>query len=167
MAYTPIGSGEVETRKPVSATTLDKIRTNLDDHEVRINAAEIGTNTVYPPMLFTVNGPYGFYGIRDNIHKTTVNFDMKIMGVRLLINTSGPSGSTEIDLKVKRGGLYTSIFTVKPSVLFSAGDDAISSNGILSPNDADLVAGDLIRLDLTAVQLDARGFTVRIDYVRV
>lgn len=114
-----------------------------------------------------MNGQYGITGAQDGVVKFTTNFPITYTGVRLLIDKAGTSGTTEIDLKYKRGGgSYTSMLTTKPSISYSSGDDSVSSNGVLDPANSDLLAGDIIRLDLTSVQTNGRGFTIRIDYNR-
>lgn len=165
MAFTPIGSTEIESGKPVTTSTQGKIKDNFDDHEERISVIESGTATTYPPLIFRVSGNYSVAGAVDGVLKTTTNFPIQVTGVRLLIDTAGSGGTTEIDVKYKRGvAAYTSILTTKPSVASSSGNDALSSNGVVNPSHDTLQAGDIIRLDLTSVQTNGVGFTVRIDY---
>lgn len=167
MSFTAITTGEIESGKPVRNDTQEKVRTNFNDHESRLQSLEGGSATTYPPMIFRVGGPYGYYPAADGILKTTTNFPITITGVRILIDTAGSSGTTEIDVKYKRGGgAWTSILTTKPSVSYSAGNDALSSNGVVNPAEADLQAGDIIRLDTTSVQTNGIGFLVRIDFNR-
>lgn len=166
MAFTTITTTEIEVGKPVTNTTADKIRQNFDDHEGRIGTLETGVGVSYPPLILRVNGPYHIAGATNGILKTTTNFPITITGIRLLIDTAGTSGTTEVDVKYKRGvAAYTTLLTTKPSVSYSTGSDALSTNGVLigSPS---LLAGDIIRLDLTSVQTGGVGFTVRIDYTR-
>jgi hypothetical protein len=114
-----------------------------------------------------VNGYYSDIVSLDNVLKTTANFPLTILGVYLLIDKAGSGGTTEIDVKRKRGGgAWTSILSTKPSVASAAGDDAISSNGVPNPLYTDIDAGDILRLDLTSSQTSGKGFLVRIDYQR-
>jgi hypothetical protein len=169
MSFTAINSTEIESGKPVSANTQTKIQENFDNHEDRITDLETGTSTVYPPIILRVNGPYADLSTahRTGIIKTTTNFALQITGARLLIDTAGSTGTTQIDiLKKSGGGAFASIFTTKPSVVYTAGNDALSSNTVLDATKVDLLAGDILRLDLTSVQAAAEGFLVRIDYER-
>lgn len=168
MSFTAITTPEVTSGKPVTADVGLKIKDNFDDHESRLLSIEGGAGTTYPSIVFRVNGPYyhGWSGTITGLVKSAVNFSITITGVRLIIDTAGSSGTTEIDVKFKRGGgSWTSILSTKPTVAFGAGDDATSSNGVVDAANNDLLAGDLLRLDLTSVQTGGSGFTVRIDYV--
>jgi hypothetical protein len=167
MAFTPITTAEITTGEPVSNNTQTKIKENFDNLDARATALEGGGNTVYPPLVFRVNGSYINY-VMNGLLKTTLNFNITVTGVRILIDTAGASGTTEIDLKYKRGaGAYTSIFTTKPSVPYSAGNDSISTNAVLSVGEVHLQAGDILRLDVTSAQsATARNFTVRLDYTK-
>lgn len=172
MSFTALNTGEVASAQPVTTTLLDKIRTNFDDHEDRITAVEDSLSED-PPIILRVNGYYSALGASSSstyypngLLKTTLNLDITITGVRLIIDDAGSGGTTEIDLKYKRGvGAYTSIFSTKPSVASGAGDDATSSNAVLDGT-IELEAGDIIKLDTTSVQTNGRGFMVRIDFNR-
>ncbi len=167
MSFIAIAASEVLSGKPVSANTGTKIADNFDDHESRLQSLEGGATTTYPPLVFRVNGIYWTYGATDGLVKTTTNFPIIFTGVRILIDKAGSSGTTEVDIKYKRGvAAFTSMLNTKPSVLYSAGDDSISSNAVLDPSNSSLLAGDIIRLDITSVQTGGKGFTIRIDYNR-
>jgi len=167
MAFNALTSGEIATGKPVAGTTQTKIKDNFDDHESRLQAIEGGSATTFPPLTFRVNGPYSIEGATNSLTKTTTNFPITFTGGRLLIDVAGSGGTTEIDIKYKRGaGAWTSIFSTRPSVASAAGNDSISSNGVLDPSNVSLLAGDLIRVDTTSVQTGGVGFTVRLDYQR-
>lgn len=167
MSYNAITTTEISTGKPTTSTTALKIKDNFDNHEQRIGALETGGTTTYPPIILRVNGYYAVQGVMTSILKTVCNFDLTITGVRLYIDVAGTSASTEVDLKVSHlGGAYTSIFTTKPIVSYTAGNDAISTNQVLDPTKVNVLSGDIIRLDTTGVQANGRGFMVRIDYVK-
>lgn len=165
MAYVDLTITEVSTGEPTSTTMLNKVKGNFTNHESRITAVETGANTVYPPIIFRVNGPYYLTGATSGILKTTLNFNITITGARLLIDQAGSASTTEIDLKYKRGaGSYTTVFTTPPSVSYTAGNDALSSNAVLNLSEVDLEAGDILALDITSVQTGGVNFLVRIDY---
>lgn len=172
MAYSDLTSTEIGSGKPVSNPLLDKVKENFTNHETRIDALETGTSTVYPPIIMKVNGNYGSYGGVVDFLKTTLNFNLTITGVRILVEKAGTSGDTEIDLKFKRGaGSYTSVLTTLPSCNYQDGDDFSSTgtaNGsvaaVLNATYVDLQAGDILRLDITSAQAQAQNFIVRIDY---
>jgi hypothetical protein len=165
MSFTALTTTELQTGKPVSTTTQNKIRTNFDDHEARIETLESGSAVDLPCITMTVTGPYGLLGTFTGTCYTTVNFSLNVTGVRLLIETAGTSGSTSFDIKKKSGsGAWTSILTTQPSLPSSAGDDSVSTNAVINTAVSLILAGDRLRLDLTGAQTNAVGFLARIDY---
>lgn len=165
MSFTEVTEEEIEVGEPVKNSTLDKLRLNFDDHEARLLAVE-GSAVIFVPIIMRVNGAYSWLDVPLNgLLKTTINFDINITGVRILIDTAGSAGNTEIDLKYSRaGGAFTSIFSTKPIISYTAGSNALSSPGTLDGTKGELQAGDILRLDLTAAQTDGIGFLVRIDW---
>jgi hypothetical protein len=169
MAYDPLTSGEIAPGEPVKGTTATKIKDNFEDHEDRISDLENGSNVQYPPIIFTVTGPYHLIpsASLNGLVKTTSNFAFNITGIRLLIDEAGTSGTTEIDIKKSTGGgAYASVLSTRPSVSYTAGDDAVSSNAILNLSEVDVISGDILRLDLVSSQDGAKTFRVRIDFER-
>lgn len=171
MTYVPLTTAEIATGQPVSNETATKIKNNFDSLDSRTTTLEGGGNTVYPPLIFRVNGLYGESGDlaipAANLLKTTLNFNLTVTGCRILIDEAGISGVTEIDLKYKRGaGAYTSIFTTKPSVDYSAGNDSTSTNAVLNGSEVNLQAGDILALSITDAQKRAKNLIVRLDFIK-
>lgn len=164
--YKSITNNEIDQSQPVKNTTLDKIKENLDDHELRLQNVE-GGGSVYPPIILSVNGPYSLFGAQDGVVKTTANFSFNITGVRILVKKAGTDGDLTIDIKRKRASEpYESIFTSLPSISHLAGDNSLSSNTILNSAMVDVQVNDILRLDITTVQTGGEDFLVRIDYNR-
>lgn len=167
MAYVAITTAEIAVGEPTTNTTFTKVKDNLINHETRIVSLEGGGSVVYPPLEFRVNGYYGYQGAATGWVKYIPNFALTLTGARLYIDQAGTAGTTEIDIMVKSGvGAYTSIFTTKPSLAFGAGNDSVSSNGILDPTKVNILAGDIIRLDTTSVQTLGHSFIVKLDYIK-
>jgi hypothetical protein len=169
LSFTSLTTEQIATGEPLTNSIVTKIKDNFDILDSRITSVEGGSNTVYPPLVFRVNGYYGEPGeltIPATYYlKTTMNFNLTVTGCRLLIDAAGSSGTTEIDLKYKRGaGSYTSIFTTLPSVGYAAGNDSISTNAVLDSGQVALQAGDILAMSITNAQAGAAGFTVRLDY---
>lgn len=167
MSYVELTDEEIATGKPVANTLTEKIKDNFIDHESRIIGIETGTNIDYPPIILRVNGYYRHLVGLTGTLKTTLNFALRITGVRLIVGSAGSSGTTEIDVLYKRGaGAFTSILSTTPTVSFSAGSDSVSTNAVIDTNEDNLLAGDILRLDILSSQVDTRDFLVRIDYVK-
>lgn len=166
MSFVPINSSEISPGKPVASTTQTKIKENFDDHEARLQAAEVGSSS-YPPIVLRVNGFYSYATQLTGVIKTTTNFALAILGVRILVDKAGTAGTLEIDIKRKRGaGAWESVLTTKPTIGYAAGDDALSVAGVLDPTKVNILAGDILRLDITSVQTGGKGFLVRVDFNR-
>lgn len=171
MSYNSITNTEIASGEPVLNTTQTKIKENFENLNSRVSTLEGGGSVVYAPIILRINGSYGESGDLTipslGILKTTCNFNMIITGVRLLIDNAGVSGTTQVDVQYKRGaGSWTSVFTTKPSVSYSSGDDSVSTNGVLDAGEVSILAGDLIRLNIDSVQARASGLMVRIDYIK-
>lgn len=151
-------------------TSSGATATNVQDVIDEIFAEGVGgggSTGVFPPIILRVNGRYSQLGAADDILRTTINFDINITGVRILIDKAGSAGDTEIDIKYKRGdGPWTSIFSVPPVANYADGDDFLSDSGTLDGTQGELKAGDIIRLDQLSVQTDGVGYLVRIDWNR-
>jgi hypothetical protein len=169
MSYTAITSAEVTAGEPTTSTLMGKVKDNFSDHETRITSLEAGSGVSYPPIIFRVNGRADLVATatRTGFIMSTCNFGLTITGARLIIQTAGSSGTTEIDIQYKRGGgAWTSIFSTKPSVAYTAGDNAVSSNAVIDIANDDLQAGDLIRMNISSAQTSGSGFLVRLDFTK-
>lgn len=165
MAFTTLPTSIIEAGDPVKQELFTTyVKDNLDDHEARLVAVEGGSAVSYPAFDWNVSGYYGQWVPFNNIGIIRIPFGLTILAVRLLIHTAGSSGSTEIDVKYKRAaGSWTTVFSTKPSVTSASGDYAISTNAVLSVED--LLAADLIRVDLTATQGGTpSGLSVFLEY---
>lgn len=165
---------EIAVGEPVTSSTLTKIKENIDEASERLTSLEAGGEVIYPPIIMSVTGSYGEAGDfsvslhGEGILKTTCAFNMRITGARLIIDKAGTTGTTEVDVKVKPlSGIYNSLFSIKPSVAASEGDDAASTNAVINPVQEVISAGSIIRLDITSVQNRASGLMLRIDYIKV
>ena len=166
MAFTALNVAECASGEPTKSELFNKIRLDLDDHESRLLTVEGATNA-FLSMDFGINGRYEALSTKLNVAGyIRLTFNLTILSARLLIDTAGSAGSTEVDFLFKRGGdPWTSIVTTRPSVAFGAGSLALSTNGVLNPTYVDLQAGDFLRMDLTAVQTGSpQGFVGILEF---
>lgn len=167
MSYSAITTQEVTTGEPTSAAMLLKVKDNLHSHELRLQDLEGGDASSPAPITLSFEGSYGVSYLDSGKGKMAINFDLRITGVRLYIDKCGVSGTTDVDVKFKRGvGAWTSILSTRPSVAFGAGDDAVSSNAVINTSNDDLEAGDLICFDVVTSQIKGKNFFIRLDYER-
>lgn len=160
----PLTSPPIPTRlngQIIDQTWFNLLKTILEQFEGRFQEIEGSIN----PILFSVFGEYSDPSlVGDQRLITRLNFDITVLDVKLLIHTAGSAGSTTVDIEYKRGGgPWTSILTALPTLAFGAGDFAENS-GVVNGLEQDLLAGDLLRMNVDAVQTGGRGFQVFIDY---
>lgn len=132
----------------------------------------------YDSKIWTANGKYSqaigvTVGLDGNF---PVLFKMEIIGLHIYNNVAGSSGRTRFDLfrQSVSGGSRTSLFSVSPAILFSAGDygfsifgyDPVVSYGAISPNiivpvfapnGRILNAGEQISCDMTETQIGGKN----------
>lgn len=163
MAHDPINSSEIAAGQPTKQELFQKIKGNDDDHETRLELVEIAVAN-FIPIQFDVIGPYWAAGAPLVVCNTfRVPFDMTLISALLQIGEAGISGTTEVDVEYKRGGgSWTSIFSVRPSVSYSAGDNAKSSNAVLAVTS--LLADDLLRAKQTSVQNLGVGYQIYLGW---
>lgn len=161
MAFTVINNSEIEAGDPVTQPLQQKIKDNFDDHEARI-LANAASAAALQPILFDVGGKYASIGVKSDLLVYRAIFDFKITAARLTIWTAGTSGSTEVDVRLDDGTPST-IFSTRPSVAFSAGDLAVSSNAIFITSPLNVLTGEFLILDQTAVQTKGDGYSLALE----
>jgi len=156
MAFDALNNSEISAGEPTKQELWSKSKGNQDDHETRLQTLEASLNAFHP-IHFFLNGAYGRFALRTKLDIQRIAVDLNLLAGRVYVETAGSAGDTEIDILYKRGvGSWTSIFSTKPKVNFSAGNDSIGS-GILSVTS--LLAGDLVRMDMTAKQTNAENMS--------
>lgn len=159
MAFTPLNLSEIAAGEPNKQELWTKLLNNQADFDSRIGAVE---NIQQLPMFFRATGPLDFGTLDTLIDIHRINFDITILAGRLLSITAGSAGSNEVDMLFKRGaGAWTSIFTTKPVTAFGEGDLALNT-GTLSVTS--LLAGDLLRMDITAAQTDGQSLVGILEF---
>jgi hypothetical protein len=125
---------------------------------------------------WNANGPYSITGVPDNgidgVYPAWS--DCEIYGVAFHNSEAGSSGDTEFDIlrHPVGGGPAVSIFSTRPKIPFSAGNDArvivqvlptptilFQSPGVTAPVMAltQLDAGDLLTMNIVAKQVDGKS----------
>ena len=153
----------------IFASWFNTIRTALSDLETSLALSQDTRQLEYICW-----GPYNQNGAKTQMHQLTIKENITVSSVVLKVYLQGGSGSTTIDLRRYRSG-YQSILTTQPSVPYTAGAGADSSTGagataaVINATYQDLLIGDLLDLDLSAVQGNtvgsvAQGFHVYVNY---
>lgn len=167
---------ETQYRAAVSESTMQKVGGSINF----IN------NRQYDTKAFFMNGPYNLTGTNetavDGLYVFPVN--ATIWFCAMFNITAGSSGTTTLDVKYasSSGGSFSTIFTTKPAIASTAGNNAWiytggSGTGLTAPvitpnyissttgNVFDVVAGGAIRVDFTGKQTGAENCGLLI-YIR-
>jgi hypothetical protein len=163
MAFTTISPAQIAAGEPTAQELFTKIKDNFDDHETRITATE-GSLLTIAPIVWDLYGFVGRYSAQTAITPNLlIRSNITLLSCRLMIDVAGTSGTTEFDILYKRGANpFATIFTTRPSVGFAAGDNAVSTNAILSVTT--LQVGDILRLDLTSAQPQSKNCSIYLEW---
>ncbi len=163
MSFITITLAQIAAGEPTAQELFTKTKDNFDDHESRLNVVESAINT-FPPIRFGVTNYIA------NLPATQVDIEripyaITVLSGRILVFDAGSSGTLSIDLEYKRNSdPWTTIFSTLPSVAYTAGDYAMSTDGVISV--PSLLLGDLVRLNINSGQAGNKAFAVLLDYER-
>lgn len=134
----------------IDQTWFNVLKTALDTAWDDIAAIEAWSNTI----TFTLKGRYNLLTTpRDQLLVMRIPFNLRLTSAKILTVAVGASGTTTVSFQRKRGaGAWTDVCSTNPSVVYSAGALAVSSNGVIDTNYRDLDAGDLFCLNLDGAQ---------------
>ena len=165
MAFDAINTAETLPGQPTKTELFTKTKDNFDDHESRLAVSEASLGR-FAPAEFAIVGPTQTTDadlVKNEVLTWRVPFDITVLGTRLLILSAGASGSTEIELEVKQGvAAFTTILASPVSVAFGAGNYALGSASLGALTELD--GGDIVRLNVNAVQEGGESFTVYMEY---
>jgi hypothetical protein len=160
MAYNALTDAETNAGRVVAQSLMKKIKDDLADHESRVASTE-GAIAQLMPIEFNVYGILNAPSAETEIMIYRVSAAIQVLAVRAIVKTAGTSGTLSIDVEYKRGGgAWTSLMSGPISIGFGSGDLATSS-GVLSFTD--LLAGDVLRLNINSVQDGMTDFSVYIE----
>lgn len=162
MAYSPILDAEIPIGGPIQNPTLVKIQGN--DAYFNTQIASLQSTIQNPePLEFQIEGNAGPFVAMTGAAYKRIWAAITLTGGFLWIVDAGSSGTMGIDIQLSHsGGSFASIFSTTPTVSYIAGNYAISSNGMLSTTS--LVAGDVLRLDISAVQTGNKRSVVTLPF---
>lgn len=153
MAFTPINSTSIEVGDALKKELFDLVKTNLDDHETRINSVEATAKKIDVFKFLLLNG--SSFSTATGIAYYRAEDDFTITKGAIQIFEKGIlTGFVEIDIKKSTTDMdnasFTSIFTTKPKITYaSAVDYQESTNQVLNSSMTSIVSGNYLRLDIT------------------
>lgn len=161
MAFATIPSGKIDVGDPITKDLWDAVKDNFDDHESRVNALEGGANkiVVFDFLVFNA-AQYVSASTLEGIAIWRSPASFTLTAAQISNLTAGTSGTIEYDVKKSTtlGGVFTTVFSTKPSVAFGAGNDATSTNAVFSTTA--VAQGDWLQLDISSFQSPQRRFHV-------
>lgn len=154
MAYSSVDATRIVAGKPVRADDILGLRNNQEDLNTRVTAVENLTSKV---VVFNeqLRGLDNFVGVTSfsqvAVYRAASGFTLT--GAKVTQFTAGSAGTLEIDVKVGSSlGSVSTIFSTKPSISYSVGNNSTSSNAVFSSQSVS--ANDWIILDITSIQTD-------------
>lgn len=153
MAFTTISSAIIQVGKAIKKELFQAIKDSLDDLDSRTAALEVTGSfieiidqTIYSATTAAALTGLLFYKVKQNTRVTKVE-------VQIYEKGAISSGSVTIDLKkaTTLGGTFTSVMTVLPTINFASASDYAANSGTINAVLNDLVTGEFLRLDFTAL----------------
>jgi len=163
MAFVTLDSNNLEVGDPVTTDILTQIKSNSDDHETRVALLEGGASKVQIVNELVLNaGQYVSTTTFQGLVYWKADRAFTLTQAKVAIFTSGSSGTLEIDMLKSStiGGVYTTVFSTKPSLAFGAGNNIESSNAVFSTTA--ISQGDYLRIDITSFQAPQNKFLIQI-----
>lgn len=131
---------------------------NVGSRWVRLG---VGSQQARSPITFDVVGIFYSSFVKDDVLIYRVNGNIALTAAYLLVKKAGVSGSVVVDVEYKRGaGAWTTIFSSTISAAYSSGDNSLTQGTLAVQN---LLAGDLLRLNIDGVQASMEDFSVYLE----
>jgi hypothetical protein len=162
MAFTPLDTNTLKVGDPITSDILNLIRTNLDDHELRINSLATSGGTV-----FIFNGDISFVGfslLNNDVfyYKARQTFSVNDFRVQLFTKQGLTSGNLVIDIEKSNDtndSNFTSILTSDLTIDFSSADNYSTHVASLNSSENDILADQVLRIKVVGCPV---GFSGRI-----
>lgn len=154
MSFTPIAPSEIEVGKAVKKELWEKVRSNLDDHEQRIQALSFGSSPiiVFNNDVLNASSANSLTGLA--YFRSVVPFSVTTVKIQIFETNGISSGILSMDIK-KGASLdpltFNSILTTEAAIDFSIANDFDESDGILDPIEQSVASNEFLRLDITSL----------------
>ena len=160
MAYTGITNSEISVGAALKKELFQKIKDNFTDHESRISALSLGAAPIEVFNFDILNASSAATMTGVVHHEVIAPFTVTTVKLQIFEKGIISSGVLEIDVKKNTTpddtGM-TSILTTKPLIDFALNIDYDYSLGVLNGAQQSVVAGDILRLDITSLPTTPLG----------
>jgi len=152
MAFVTHDPSQLEVGKAVRKELWDKTKDNEDDLDSRVSALEASGQKIVIINDDIVNlAQYANGNALEGLVVYEAPLDLSLITAEITVSTAGTSGTVEADVRTgPNRTTLSSVFSTRPSVDFSAGDDAVSTNQVFAVTDID--EGELIVFDILTLQ---------------
>lgn len=153
MAYSALPSSWYDVGKALKRQLFQRLATNIEDHESRINLLSLGASPieVFDFPVLNASSSNSLTGLTYFQAKTS----FIVSTVQLQIFEKGIISSGVVGIDVLKsstlGGIYTTILTTPPSINFSTASDYELSSATLDPAEQSVAQGEYLRLDVTSL----------------
>lgn len=160
MAFLTIPASATDVGAPITKDLMDKLRTNGEDHEVRISAMEANASVVY-----IVNGDMSFAGFditNPNIfyYKAKTSIVITDFRVQLFTKEGISSGILAFDLQKATNtndANFATILTGNLSINFATATDYTEYTGTLDGTKTTIALGSVLRIKVASLPSGFRG----------
>jgi len=154
MAFSALTSTQIQPAKAVKTELWTKVKDNFDDHESRLVAQESGGSIIELVNMDFRNASSAATMTGLFYYKATYDFTVTKVEIQIFDKEGITSGSLTVDVKKNstpdNTGM-TSILSVLPTLDFSSCADYDSNSGTLDAGEQDILEGEFLRVDITAL----------------
>jgi hypothetical protein len=152
MAYTPIPESSIQVGKALKKELFQAVRDSLIDHESRINSLALGAAPieVFNFPILNASSAGSLTGL--TYYRALSGFSVTTVQVEIFDKGIVTSGTLSIDVKKGTsldGATFESILTSQPAIDFSTAADYDIATGVLDVTKQSVLAGEVLRLDIT------------------
>lgn len=154
MAFSAIASATIQVGVALKQALFQKISDNFNDHETRIASVEASAAKIEVINSIVYNGQAQDTATGLYVYRAAEAFTLNDAKIAIfdVSGASFSSGNIEFDIQKSSSPDFTSsvsVFTTKPSLAYTASSYDESSNAVFDATNADISAGDYLRLDIT------------------
>jgi len=161
MAFSPIDSNTIKVGDPITSDTITLIKTNFDDHELRISdlELEVGSTIIHNDLVsfvgYSASYPYFFY------YMARQNFSVSEFRVQLKSKQGITSGNLTLRLEKSIDTNDANFATILSTDLsFDFASDAEHSVKVASINSSlnDILTDEILRVKVINVPTNVFGY---------
>lgn len=153
MVFVSINPASIQVGDPIKSELTTLIKDNLDDLDQRVTAQATSAKKVEIFKYLLLNGSSFSTATGLDYYQAVESFTITNAEIRIF-EVGALTGFIEIDIKKSTTDMdtasFSSIFTTKPKITYATANDYdASTNQVFNTGLISIVAGDILRLDIT------------------